>query len=294
MITRYESNAATLTAQQVAASEQLRAAINSLGAEACGWMDTFLVRLYTEAIARIPQLPPEAVQRHFQFFVADALRQAMTLCLTAHRSAIEAAAGAAGAVFATQINTLTEITLPEPELRGPVAQAAFSQRAWSGPDTVGKALDIGEPGIIALSKQLFKNSDGMAVALDIGGPGITALGGMLLDLFAADIQMNRYQQKLADALPNLRQAVKEQTLQIYQKLAEQIDQSVRSAGQQQLEATVAAMRQAQALAGAGAQRVETANATFAEISEAATQAKTTVTAFQRKLWATTIEQAIVP
>lgn len=236
--------------------QAMRNEIEKRQQEAGKWMDEFMQRLEAEAIAKISHFKLADIKRHYHFFLTDSLRQAIAQCLDLHRQAIlESAEKATQSIFA-DYQRLTDTSLAGSK----VAPATLGDLPWTNLDTLHLVMEYSPLQILA---HLFINQ-------------VKELG--------ESTQTRTYQERLQKALPQLRHSVEQEIQSLYSSVAEKIEQQIVAAYQQDIEASISAMRQARSLSEAGSQKMAASTEILQEVLPILAQARSSIKVFKQKLW----------
>ena len=79
--------------------------IDKMKAEAKGWMEDFMARLKTEIQQIRPTVSVNDLERHFQFYMMDTIRQAMLVCVERHNKDITDLLETASKSFASDVSS---------------------------------------------------------------------------------------------------------------------------------------------------------------------------------------------
>lgn len=118
--------AATLTAVEKKVEE--------LAEEACDWLEAFSERL-AETFERLDGFDVDDLQRHFPFFLSEALRSALRQCIDTHRPAILALAQESREELLAGTRDLISGASESAELDETASRATFGQELWEEFDT---------------------------------------------------------------------------------------------------------------------------------------------------------------
>lgn len=247
-----------------------RAAISACGEQAAGWMDDFVDRLDREFAARLHQYTLADVQKHLHFFLSDTLSTALRRCLDNHQPRIAAAFEQAHGAIRMQMGESMsgEVSASAPDLARVAAPATFSPSLWNNLDTLRLVATY-------VQTQLF----GSVGRLMVQG-ALAALDRQIDD----PRQLAAYQARLRGALPELRVSLRREISGLYAGIADQIDTLVEQAYQEDIAASLAAMRQAQTIHGEGEQRVAAVKEACGEALAVAAETRGQLSAFQQSLW----------
>lgn len=246
-----------------------RATITSLGAQASEWMDDFFNRVEAEVIGKLSQFALADVQRHFHFFFSDALSVALNHCIEAHQPIIAAVLDRARLAIQHDVDdSVASAPMSAADVSRLAAPLTFNQAAWN-------SLDMLQMLAAHVQTQIF----GFVGNLMVHG----ALA--LLDRKVDDPrQLQSYQQSLRSAIPELRNVIHAEIAQLYTTMAQQVDQQIDVAYQEDIELSLTTMRQAQTIHADGAQRVVAVKRTCSEMLELATDIRARSETIQRALW----------
>jgi len=241
--------------------QQIRQKIDSLCEEALEWMNVFVTRLDYEAIATISQFELKEVQKHFHFFLTDALRKAVSQCLDTHSPCIAESVDKTLKLMTDEFQNLSHNDLFNLD----VAQATFGDLPWTNFDTFNLLLELS------------------------GSDGIFELAGHLLLRQAKDLQelrqASQYIRRLKDSLHQLRQTVAQEVRLLYDNIAQKIEIRITEVYQQAIEASLSAMRQAQKIASHDNQHIKSTNEGLQEALTLLSDTRVFLKSFKQKLWA---------
>jgi hypothetical protein len=256
----------------------LRSTVAALGRETRDWLGLFLDRL--EKVAQdLGRFSAEDLQRHFPFFLADALRTAIHRCLEAHRPQIIAAVRQFGPRLA-QPETKglrQDATAALPDVLDAAVEGSTLTRS-AAQATVGDALW----DRLELSKALFDLAQTQVFSV--------AAGLMRhLDEAGRDRQKSIiYQQQFSSALPELRRSVLEQAGDVYDSIARRLAEELEQQQQQDVETALEAFRQGRHLVAEGDAKRDLA--VLDRVSSLVQETQDALSALQRQ-WSESVEGA---
>jgi GTPase SAR1 family protein len=230
----------------VAREERLRAAVTEMGEQAVAWMDGLVSRLEHETLPQLARATHEDIQRHFPFFLAEALRDGLAACVGAHQERIlalveeiseEAAVGLGG------------LSLPNgaADMGAAAGKAGFHTPAWTVFDhlhTVAFLLN----GLTMGMSSLF-----------------TLFTGALDRTQAQEARAEDFRRRVAGAMPELRERTAKSVRGAYAGLANEISSRLRAAQQEELARVEAELSQALEVHDRGVGRIGEANATLDQV-----------------------------
>nr|WP_162990913.1 dynamin family protein [Maliibacterium massiliense] len=218
--------------------ETLRARAQELGYEAKGWISAFLARLRVEIEDARSHADGVDIQKHFQFYITDVVREAILCCIQAHRPALEQA-----------IRQATQ---------------SFSQKAFF--DNFRKedfdiAVGIADVSWTDVDSVMFFLGDGLQLA---GIRGVSF--GVIGQAVAGFLRQNKVKKAQADLLKPVLESygalegeVYAQLDGAYQKMADKACEKVRDLFQSELAASREAIDQAMRISdGAQAEQQQVA------------------------------------
>jgi GTPase SAR1 family protein len=258
-------NTSSLHSRMKDAAARLEGTVKALSCETQDWLGQFLDRL--EAVAQdLSRFDAEDLQRHFPFFLADALRTAIHRCLEAHRPLLLAAVRQSAVPRSAQAETngLERDSARElPDVLDAALEA--STHATAG-DAVWDRLELSKVLVDMVQTQVF------AVAARL----ISQLGKS-----GREHQKSiPYQQRFLSALPALRRSVLKQAREIYDSIGGRLAEEMKRQQQQDVATALDALRQGRHLKAAG-----DANWDLAAMDRASTLVQETqeaLSALQRK------------
>ncbi|MGL5871399.1 MAG: dynamin family protein [Xenococcaceae cyanobacterium] len=218
------------------------------------WLDEFLERLETEAIAQIANFKIADLQRHYHFFLTDLLRMAIERCLDADRALALEIVEKETSSISKEIQALIEIEIAKES----IGQFAIEQH-WSLLDTVDWILHSFHLNFfVAPLIHLVKESGHSKESL-------------------------HYQKQLQKTLPEIKKALTEQLQTLYNDLNKRMQEYVEVAYQQELENSLVALRQAEELCDRGEQTSNLTNRGLQDASVAIADTLNYLQKFQDKL-----------
>lgn len=229
-------------AQTVARHKQtMRAEIAELSWEAETWMNRFFDRIEAEVVGAMSDFKVEDVQKHLQFFLTDAIRDALDSCVEAHGEAILAAAQKARIAIDDAADNAARSGLENRQ----VAAATSANRNWTGFDTAASVF----------------------VLLGVGGVAeIIKIGGKLLfKKEQGKSELEHLQNHLQNSLPELRRTICDQARETYANIAARLEEQLEAAYRVSREDDLAALEQARAVKNSGEAQLADADQTFKEI-----------------------------
>lgn len=242
---------------------QLGELIDGLREQAGGWMEEFGDRLQEEVVPHIGDYDLSDIQRHFHFFLSDAVRKAMDLCLDAHRPVILENLQQVGQAISDEIDGLALAPEAEREIVEAIGQTSAVGQTWTNFDTIRLVLDAGLGGVLNLAAGLalrqWKEQDKARAAV-------------------------RYQEQVAHGLPELRQSIKTEIHSIYDKLKVEVQEQVEAALRQEINASLAALRQARDLATQGQRNGTTDAQGVAHAQTLVSGTRAALEPIRHKLW----------
>ncbi len=218
------------------------------------WLDEFMERLETEAIAKIPNFKIADLQRHYHFFLTDLLRRAIERCLDADRALALEIVEKETSSISREIQALIEIEIAKES----IGQFALEQH-WSLLDTVDWILHSFHLNFfVAPLIHLVKESGHSKESL-------------------------HYQKQLQKTLPEIKKALTEQLQTLYDDLNKRMQEYVEGAYQQELKNSLVALRQAQELCDRGEQSSNLTHQGLQDASVAIADTLNYIQKFQDKL-----------
>lgn len=250
--------------------QQARQQINELCEQACTWMDAFLDRIRNAAIPGLAHASLEDVQRHFPFFLADSLHLAMNHCLDAQQPHILAVLTNVKVAIQQDIQRLTDNLIEEQEVEQLVAKTTLNaSNAWTNLDTFNFFVDFGLTSIFNVANELLISAAGLL---------------MQHHKLTAQQRLVRYQEKLLESLPKLQESVTVELRSLYHDMANEVEQQIDGLYRQEIEASVATLRQAQELHSAGESQVAGVGETFQDILTISGEMRYDLQSFREQLW----------
>lgn len=218
------------------------------------WVEEFMERLETEAIAQIANFKIADLQRHYHFFLTDLLRMAIERCLDADRALALEIIEKETSSISQEIQALIEIEIAKKS----IGQFAIEQH-WSLLDTVDWILHSFHLNFfVAPLIHLVKESGHSKESL-------------------------HYQKQLQKTLPEIKKALTEQLQTLYNDLNKRMQEYVEVAYQQELENSLVALRQAEELCDRGEQTSNLTNRGLQDASVAIADTLNYLQKFQDKL-----------
>lgn len=239
--------------------QQVSHQIEHFSQEASGWLDEFINRLEQEVIPSLFTTKLSDVKRHFPFFLTDSLSAAVSNCLDAHRPVIVQSVNHAKTAILSDIRRLADLR----DFSPPVAQITFAHSAWSNLDTVHYLLDWALGGIFGMAADVL-----MTQSKKMGHGR----------------RLENYKAHLRDSLPELRQSVSQEMQSMYLEMANQMEQQLANSYQQQIDASLLALRQAQQLQAAGEQKIALAAHNLKDVRLLIGESYSSLKSLQQQLW----------
>ena len=259
-------------------AEGLRRTVAALGRETQEWLGLFLDRL--EKVAQdLGRFSAEDLQRHFPFFLADALRTAIHRCLDAHRPQIITAVRQFGPRLAQpETNGVRRDSTPElPDVLDAAVEGSALKRS-AAQATAGDALW----DRLELSKALFDLAQTQVFSV---------AAGLIRHLDESGRERQKsiiYQQQFSSALPELRRSVLEQAADVYDSIARRLAEELERQQQHDVETSLEALRQGRHLVAAGDATRDLA--LLDRVSTLVQETREALSALQRK-WCESVEAA---
>jgi len=242
----------------------MRATIVAYGEQAAQWMEEFVDRVDREVITVLHQHPLADVQRHLHFFLSDALSGALRSCLDAHQPQIIAALEQTRAAIQTGVDA----SIPVDRLTSLTASVTFSPSLWNNLDTLRLLAAYVQTHLFGVMGRLMVQGALAAIDRQFDDPR----------------QLASYQARLRSALPELRISLQREITGLYAGIADQIDILIEQAYQEDVAASLNAMRQAQSIHDEGAQRVAAVRNACTEALDIAGETRERLATFQRRVW----------
>lgn len=217
----------------VAAREaELRQGVAGLGEQAAGWMAGLVDRLDAEALPALSALSHEEAQKHFPFFLAEALRDGLGACIDAHQDLLHALAEASSAAAAAELGAALG------RAKGAVDEAS-GRAGWQAP----AFTPYDQLHVVGMILGLFT---GMIAPL---------FAGLLDRGLAEKARGESYRQRLRASIPELQEQVRAGTRKAYAELAERIAVRLREEQAAALDGLAAELQQAIGVHDRGAERI---------------------------------------
>ncbi|AOY75728.1 dynamin family protein [Clostridium formicaceticum] len=201
--------------------ESLKLEVREMHSEAREWMEDFLSRL-EEEIRSAESTPLETLEKHFHFYMIDMLRSAMIECTNAHLKNIAELLKSTTTAFAYEFSNLTSVACSTKIATSTV------EVSWTNLDATAAALNF-IPGL---------------------GP-LTLLGQAIIG-FSKQKNTSNLQKKYTNNILNHYREIKESVFlelrSIYENLVQFAEQQINIIYQNQVEASVQAIKQAQEIA----------------------------------------------
>ncbi|MBW4646533.1 MAG: dynamin family protein [Goleter apudmare HA4340-LM2] len=229
VITQCEDPSSELFGKIVGHIKVMQDEINHIGEQTCEWMNIFMERMENEAIAEIHKSSIDVIKHHFQFFLTNSLRDAVSKCLSAHKTAIFEISQKAQKTIFTDFQILTNISKAVDSVD--TQNVTIHEHRWIDCDTF----------------EILSECDISTFIADLVIKQMQDLG--------SSRQSTNYQQKLQLAWPDFKVAVLQEIRLIYHKIATKIAEQIEITYHQDIETSLSAMRQAQQLCTQEAQSI---------------------------------------
>lgn len=259
VIRQYEDAHSDLHAGIEKRKQTVDANIKRLAEQAVVWMEEFLDRFQRDSVPKIRDYKLEAIRKHYKFFLNDLLRTAMSACFLAHQAQILESASRAHEGISRDCQTANSIG----GISAQVAEAASATRSWTRLETLEVMVDVYELdlGFKFLARLFMRGANETEVAQ----------------------QTLAYQESLTRALPELKRAIGEEIRALYDRAALELRKTIDAAFQREVDASLAALRQAQKVHAQGEQRVHVVNEGAIEVLLAITEARAGLALLRTKL-----------
>ncbi|MEH2205963.1 MAG: dynamin family protein [Nostoc sp.] len=212
--------------------------MNQMCDQACQWMNEFMNRLETEAIAGIANFKVEEIKRHFQLFLTNSLREAINNCLSVHKPSLFETIKKVQKAIVRDLQLLTDVSSSIVDGKSSGEKVTSHEHPWINFDAL-EILAECEPSTFVADLIIRKTQE--------LGPSRQAVS---------------YQQKLQIALPDFKLAIIQEIRSLYNSIATKLEQQIESAYHQDIEISVSAMRQAQEVSAKEVLTVSAANETL--------------------------------
>jgi GTPase SAR1 family protein len=216
----------------------MRNEIKQMSKQTATWMNEFIARLKDEAIAKISKFKVDDIRRHFVFFLTNKFSKALSECLNHHKFHIVEIVNKTNKGIFEDIKLLTNLGIADQE-------TAQDNTA----DQLVLDMDIAE----LLIDCQFSHSIVVSVTKQIE------------DLITIN-QLNKYQQKLQNHLPQLKELFHHEIDLLYNSIINQIEQKMESVYQQNIETSLSVMQQAQELRAQEIQKVTVTHEALKDVS----------------------------
>lgn len=248
---------------------QMRDEINNLGVDANNWMNEFLNRIESETAARLTDFKIEDVQKHFQFFLIDSIREALTSCVESHTDEVINSANRAKAAIDNDSDKVTQINFQSQK----VSAATASGTAFGQLDKAAAVFQI-----LGISP--------VADLLKIGGK-------LFLKKSQGENELKHFQEHLQKSLPELRQSISEEVRQTYSNIASKLEQEIEKGYQQERTASLAAIERAQSVKSSGEMQFANTEPIFDEMSELFKETRAAINQLENKIFPTMPETVVI-
>jgi ribosome biogenesis GTPase A len=203
--------------------QEMREEIAELCQQTHYWIHEFLERLVNEGIAHMSHSNLDDIRCHFHFFLTEKICQAIQQCLNNHQPAIIRSANKAKSSILEDFRQLNDLGITKINLAAPST---------------------------ALDDVLWKNIDAVQLVIQLSPIGeIMRVVSNLLRQEQVNAEKSKYvgiyQQRLQEHFPKLQLALSQKIDEIYTCIATNIEQQIEQAYQQEREASLAAIKQAQ-------------------------------------------------
>jgi hypothetical protein len=268
VIKQYEDRTSDLHQRLENRKNQVHARLATMCDEAISWVNGFIDRIENETLPELQHTSLDDIQRFFHFFLSDALREAIILCLEAQRPVV--------------LNILSEI----------------HQTSSDDLAAINHLLEYGGAPESVVRRQLnsldWANLDGLSGLVD---QGLVTVFGFADDLVLPIAGLLAQQKKkteperramyiaeLRKALPTMRMAIVDELQSLYHELAVEICRQIEIANSSDINTALAAIQQAQHHHDAGADQVEAVNEVCQDIRTAIGEARAELNVLQERLW----------
>ncbi len=247
----------------------MRAEITELGKEAEGWMDEFFNRLERETVGGLSNFTIEDVQKHFQFFLTDAVRDALNACVEAHSEELLASAKKARLAIQGDAEDFAQIDLNDTQ----IAAATSAHKDWTGFDSAASVLMLLGAAPIAEflkvgSKLFFKDARGKD-------------------------EIDFLKKHLESTLPELRRTLRDEVKETYLNIAVKFEAEIERTYEQNRTETIAALEQAQVVKNSAELEFSNSDQIFNEISEVLNETRAEIDRLEDRIFPPEAEFAAV-
>lgn len=207
---------------------QMRTAMSRLANQAVEWISAFLTRFETEVVPSLAHVRLADIQRYFHFFLSDVLREVINKCLETQRPQVIDLVMQRSAAE-DQVAQLQSLIKNDTASDG-VVRSTFDDMRWVNLNDLNLMVDQSLVSIFSLAEELM-----------------LPVAGLLFQRQRQNEpqQLASYQQRLREMLPELRAAIIVEVHSLYHDLANEIDHQIELIYQQDINAALLAMRQAQ-------------------------------------------------
>lgn len=202
--------------------EEITAEITELRQRSHHWMIEFIERLKTETIAQLDKFSLDDIRCNFPFFLTEKLRQAIYECINIHQPIILEKIQKSQISILEDFHNLTDIQITGANLAMP--SAALDDMRWQDMNAVQLLINLGRIGDI------------MRV--------LTALLGQEGTKAEKTKLVITYQTRLQEYLPELENLLLQHLDKIYTGIATNIEKQLETIYQQEIETSLAAIKQA--------------------------------------------------
>jgi GTP-binding protein EngB required for normal cell division len=254
-----KNNTAQLHQKLEQHNQDIHRYIISLRNETISWMNEFILRLEEEAIPEIQKFELQDIQKHYQFFLSDVLRQAVNVCIDSQSTQIANKIEGTLKQISEDFNTLIHGDI----FNLNVAQATLTSTPWTNLNTFKLIMDFsGKSGLFEVANLLLSK------AKELEKPHATYQ-------YAAQLKANLY---------TLREAVESEVILLYDRIYKRIEVAINESYQQAIESSKFALQQAQAHMNQDQQHVLTTKEGLTEALSLLTDSRTFLQSFKKKLW----------
>lgn len=259
-LSAYEASDSQIAERRAAGEAEMRHTMARLSDQTVGWLGGFVDRLQEDVIDQLSTFSPNDIQQHFQFFLGDALRQAVDQCVARQRPEILRSLAVARASYTEGFRTVVEIGSNDANSSADAAATVFGDLAWSILDTGSMLLSRGRLQVLRVVADLFIRRASQ--------PSIAAA----------------QRKRLTSLMPDLKEMLAAQVRGLYVSFADKMAEELGASYDEETASALAALRQAMHLRDASERHLEEAAAVWEDIHAQVTTTCGAVERVRQKLW----------
>jgi GTPase Era involved in 16S rRNA processing len=268
-IAEYRDRNSALNRKLEQHKQQLHTVMDELCDQACIWIDEFLVRFEHEAVPYIEHVQFDETQRHFHFFLSDALRAAIANCIDTQRPFFLDLVSSARQSIQTDMQAINSALFTNRDIDQSIAQITPSNASWANLDGVRVLVDQSLIGMFGFAEDL-----------------VMPLASLLAhrQKQTEEQRKEKYQEYVSSTMPELRTSVMNTLRDLYRDLGIEVEKLIEEGYQQDIESSLSALQEAQDFQAEGEQERAIRQQNLEDVSILVADMRDKLRVFKQRHW----------